>query len=81
MWPHDPEYVKEMTTPDFDPHLDLAVFAKALTSEQAQAHKDGTQKFVAIRKIYKGVNYASMGHVKLRELRGPLEQAILSQAY
>ena len=58
MWPHDPEYVKEMTTPDFDPHLDLAVFAKALTSEQAQAHKDGTQKFGAIRKIYKGVNYA-----------------------
>lgn len=58
MWPHDPEYVKEMTTPDFDPHLDLAVFAKALTGEQAQAHKDGTQKFGAIRKIYKGVNYA-----------------------
>jgi len=60
MWPHDPEYVKEMTTPDFDPHLDLAVFAKALTSEQAQAHKDGTQKFGAIRKIYKAVNYASV---------------------
>jgi hypothetical protein len=25
MWDYDPEYVKEMMTPDFDPHLDLAL--------------------------------------------------------
>ena len=58
MWPHDPDYVKEMTTPDFDPHLDLAVFARALTKDDAQSHKDGTKKFGPIRKIYKAVNYA-----------------------
>lgn len=40
MWKHDPEYVKEMMTPDFDPHLALAQFAGALTAEQVQSHKD-----------------------------------------
>lgn len=34
MWKHDPEYVKEMLVPDFDPHMSLALFAKALTQEE-----------------------------------------------
>lgn len=40
MWKHDPDYVIEMQTPDFDPHLALALFAEALTAEQVQSHKD-----------------------------------------
>ena len=36
---YDPEYVKEMRTPGFDPHLDIAVLAKMLTPEQAAEHK------------------------------------------
>jgi DNA polymerase III epsilon subunit-like protein len=39
MWKHDPDYVIEMQTPDFDPHLALAEFAGALTSEQVKSHK------------------------------------------
>jgi hypothetical protein len=58
MWNYDPEYVKEMQTPDFDPHLDLAVVAGFLTEEQAQAHKEGTEKFGAERAKAKTANYA-----------------------
>lgn len=60
MWPYDPEYVKEMMTPDFDPHIDLAVFAKAITKQQADAHKRGEENHKGVRKIYKAVNYAAV---------------------
>lgn len=39
MFYFDPEYVKEMMTDDFDPHLDIAVLAGLLTKEQADEHK------------------------------------------
>jgi len=58
MWEYDEEYVKEMQTEDFDPHLDLAVVAGFLTEEQAQAHKDGTEKHSAQRHKAKTANYA-----------------------
>ena len=58
MWDHDPEYVKEMMTPDFDPHLDLAVFAKEITEAQATRHKNKEEDFGPIRKVYKAVNYS-----------------------
>ena len=60
MWDYDPEYVKEMMTPDFDPHLDLALSANALTEQEVADYKDGIQpeEVVRIRHIYKGGNYA-----------------------
>lgn len=64
MWEYDPDYVKEMMTDDFDPHIDLATFAGAISSEDAKAYKQGTisdssKKLVGgTRKVYKGVNYA-----------------------
>ncbi len=39
MWPHDPEYVKEMLAEDFDPHLGLAEFAKAMTPDEVKFYK------------------------------------------
>lgn len=36
---YDPKYVKEMRTPGFDPHLDIAVKAQLLTEAQADEHK------------------------------------------
>jgi len=39
MWDFDPDYVREMMTDDFDPHLDLAVVAGFLTQEQVESHK------------------------------------------
>lgn len=58
MWEFDPEYVKEMMTDDFDPHLDLAVVAGFLTEEQAQDHKDGVEKHSVQRAKAKTANYA-----------------------
>lgn len=49
MWKFDPEYVKEMQTPDFDPHLALAEFAGALTPEQVKSHK----RYTYYKNLYK----------------------------
>lgn len=64
MWPYDPAYVKEMMTPDFDPHLNLAEFAKELTKEKVMAYKleqlspEEMKLVKVIRHMYKQVNYA-----------------------
>lgn len=67
MWDYDPDYVKEMMTPDFDPHIDLAVFAKAMAADDAHNYKNPTPEFkqsplykalAGIRKQYKAVNYS-----------------------
>jgi hypothetical protein len=58
-WPHDPDYVRTMQTPDFDPHTDLAVFAGKLTEAQVEQYKLDKNPIVkAIRHVYKQVNYA-----------------------
>ena len=38
MWPYDPEYVKDMMRPDFDPHCDMAVAAGMMTKEEQDAY-------------------------------------------
>jgi DNA polymerase I-like protein with 3'-5' exonuclease and polymerase domains len=52
----------EQMAPDFDPHLDLAVAAKAVTPDQAAQYKAGIKEIIKlikpIRHIYKTVNYA-----------------------
>lgn len=67
MWDYDPEYVKEMMTDDFDPHIDLAEFAKAMSKEDAHTFKNPPPKFEhtklykalsKVRKDYKAVNYS-----------------------
>jgi hypothetical protein len=70
---YDPEYVKSMMQDDFDPHLDLAVFAGALTEEQAQDHKSKKADCSAIRHQYKQANYScvyGVGAPKLAEAVG-----------
>jgi len=39
MWPYDPEYVKEMQKPGFDPHLDMALAAALVTQEEVDFYK------------------------------------------
>src|SRR5699024_5826425 len=58
LYPYDPEYVKEMMTEDFDPHLTLAVQAGLLTEQQAQDHKDKKANYTEIRDVGKTSNYA-----------------------
>ena len=60
MWDYDPDFVQDMMSEDFDPHLDLALSAKAVTPDQVAAYKAGNKdsEVTAIRHAYKGGNYA-----------------------
>ena len=58
MQPIDPDYVAEMQKDGFDPHLDLAKHAGAVTQEQIDQHNVGTINLGSIRKGYKAANYA-----------------------
>lgn len=73
IYPLDPEYAKSMMEDGYDPHLTFAVYAKALTPEQAQAHKDGTENYKEIRHKYKQVNYMATYSVGAKKLADYLD--------
>jgi hypothetical protein len=88
MWEHDPEYVTEMSTPDFDPHLDLALSAGAITKQQMQDYKDGnkTDAISLLRYNFKGGNYALQYGCGIPTLSRQLgisqkEATVISEAY
>ena len=88
LWEHDPEYVTEMSTPDFDPHLDLALSAKAITKQQMQDYKDGnkTDAISLLRYNFKGGNYALQYGAGIKTLAKQLsitmkEAKVISEAY
>lgn len=58
MWDYDPEYVKEMTTDDFDPHLDLCVTGGLLSVDSVRLHKAGVSDHSKERKLGKAANYS-----------------------
>lgn len=62
MMDYDPEYVKDMLAPDFDPHLDIGITAGMLTKEDADRYKakdpEAKAKFGSIRHDAKQVNYS-----------------------
>lgn len=77
IYPYDPEYVKSMMSDDFDPHLDLAVYAKALSEEQAQDHKNKKADYGKVRHQYKQANYScvyGVGATKLAKATGKTVQ-------
>lgn len=58
MWDFDPDYVKEMCTDDFDPHLDLCVAGGMLSVNDVNNHKSGLEDHGGKRKLGKAANYA-----------------------
>jgi len=68
MWDYDPQFVREMQTPDFDPHLDLCIAAGVLTEQQVQNHKDGTEDHGKLRHLYKTANYSAIYGVGAKKL-------------
>ena len=44
MYFYDPDYVKEMRIPGFDPHTDIAVFANLMTKEEEETFKQLKKK-------------------------------------
>ena len=84
MYTYDPEFVKDMSTPGFDAHLDLAKYAKAVTAEDIEFYKSWKKnpdestkpeftKIDILRKQYKVANYAciyGVGGPKLARTTG-----------
>lgn len=58
MHKYDPEYVKEMNTEGFDPHLDIAEEAGMMTSKQVAEFKAGDKSLNHVRHNAKQVNYS-----------------------
>jgi DNA polymerase III epsilon subunit-like protein len=88
MWEHDEEYVLEMSKPDFDPHLDLALSAKAITQQEVQDYKNGNKldRISQLRYNYKGGNYALQYGAGIKTLAKQLgitmkEAKVISEAY
>ena len=73
MQPIDPDYVAEMSREGFDPHLDLAKHAGAITQADIDKHNLGEVNLKALRKNYKVVNYSAtygVGATKLSRTTG-----------
>lgn len=86
MWPHDPEYVKDMMVEGYCPHVDIAVLAGYLNKDQQKRYssnsffdKEDEKEIKAGRKNAKPVNYGGVygqGPEGLsRETGMPLSQA------
>lgn len=67
MMPYDPEYVQEMNTKDFDPHIDIAVLGGLMTPEEGKEFKlakaekrEPRRELDTIRGIAKNTNYAGV---------------------
>lgn len=68
MYPYDPEYVREMSEKGFDPHLDLAKHAGAVSQAEIDEYNREKElklaihplvdKLTPIRKVYKVANYS-----------------------
>jgi len=73
MQPYDPKYVQDMSQEGFDPHLDLARHAGAVTQDQINKHNSGEVSLKSLRKNYKVVNYSAtygVGAAKLSRETG-----------
>ena len=84
MNPYDPDYVAEMSQYDFDPHLDLAKHAGAVTQTDIDEYNKGNKpELKNMRKNYKVVNYSAtygVGAAKLSRETGmtiPQAQTLL----
>lgn len=78
IYPYDPEYVEEMSVPGFDEHLDLAVRAGYIDSDDYDFYtradedtvndKDRFKKIKKVRKKFKPVNYSAVYGVGVPKL-------------
>lgn len=61
MYPYDPDYVNEMSKPDFDPHLDLALSANVVSEAEVKQYKEAEYKDKRVKDLrhtHKQGNYA-----------------------
>lgn len=58
IFPHDPDYVAQLNSSDYDPHLDIAVLAGMMTQNDSNAYKAGDHSKKGVRSTAKNGNYA-----------------------
>ena len=79
MYPYDPDYVNDMSQEGFDPHLDLALHANAVSQIEIDEYNAGrNDQLKDLRKDFKVVNYSAtygVGKAKLARTTGMSESA------
>ena len=79
MYPYDPDYVNDMSQEGFDPHLDLALHANAVSQIEIDEYNAGrNDQLKDLRKDFKVVNYSAtygVGKAKLARTTGMSEEA------
>lgn len=88
MYFYDPKYVEEMSDPSFDPHLDLAIFTKAISQEDLDYFKKNKKdekdpkikSITSLRKQYKIVNYSSVYGIGPPNLSRSLKSTVSAAA-
>ena len=79
MYPYDPDYVNDMSQEGFDPHLDLALHANAVSQIEIDEYNAGrNNQLKDLRKDFKVVNYSAtygVGKAKLARTTGMSESA------
>jgi len=72
MYDYDPDYVIEQMEEGFDPHLDLALRAGAITEDELVLYKEGDKetqdRLKPIRHVYKVANYSCIYGVGAEKL-------------
>jgi hypothetical protein len=65
MWKYDPDYVREMMAPDFDPHLDLCLSGGMMTEAEVAQYKGADNKFKhtpVYKELHKTRQYGKAGN-------------------
>ena len=62
MWPHDPNYVRDMQGEDFDPHLDMALEAKMISPASVIEYKKFNKETANAEEIERHVQQALVRH-------------------
>ena len=79
MYPYDPDYVNDMSQEGFDPHLDLALHANAVSQIEIDEYNAGrNNQLKDLRKDFKVVNYSAtygVGKAKLARTTGMSEES------
>lgn len=83
IFPHDPVYVSQLLSADYDPHLDIAVIAEMMTQIEADEYKAGNHKNKPIRSIAKNGNYACQygAHIKRLMITCGISREVAEKLY
>jgi len=84
IYKYDPEYVEEMNTPDYDPHLTMAVLAGFLTKEEVdffKKYENDKKKAEALNIKFNSPEEDKIEHKRIKEVRQKAKTANFALTY